>query len=576
MALKVLLLRKRLTDAQAENEKLRSELAGFEQREAEISQSIEEASTEEEYQTVSEAMDAFEADRSAAQAALEASDATVADLTRQINEAEEQQRSGLKENNSGGQESRQEGGNRMNHSAAETSGAAFRSRSNCFTTRAAQEAFFKREDVTDFVQRVRDMLGAQPQAGRAVTGAELTIPTVILDLIRDNLSQYSRLIDRVRLRRVGGKARQNVLGEVPEAVWTEMVGVLNEMQFALTDLEVDAYKVGGYVPIPNSYLEDSDLNLGEEVLYMMAKGLGLALDKAIVYGLGGKMPIGFVTRLAETSKPAYWSDTRAPWTDLHSSNVVTLGLSGAAGASFFTPFLQALAKAKPKKDTVRRTWIMNETTRTDLMIKALGFNQAAAIVAGMRGEMPIIGGEIIVLDDSIMADYTIAGGYLGSYLLAERAGAQFGYSDLPMYLQDCTVFKATARYDGQPVFGECFVTVSYNGVAPATTKAFAKDYAGETMNALICTAAASASEVGKTVVTVSGTKADTPHLQYKANALPAGIQVGDKLPAGFKPLVSGTTAIEAVAGTVITVVELDSDKCVVSLGSVTSVPKAAG
>lgn len=577
MALKVLMLRKRLTDAQAENETLRKALEDFSTREADLAQSIDEAQTEEEQQAVTEAVDAFEAERSAAQDALAASDERVADLNRQIEEAENEQRSGLTNNttnNSGGQESRQRGANTM--PIPEIAGAAFRCRSNCFTTRAAQEAFYQREDVVGFLTRVRSMLGSQPQNSRGVTGAELTIPSVILDLIRDNLSQYSKLIGRVRLRAVGGKARQNVLGSVPEAVWTEMVGALNEMSFAINDVEVDGYKVGGYIAVPNSYLEDSDLALGEEVLYMMGKSIGLALDKAIVYGTGTKMPIGIVTRLAETSKPAYWGDNRAAWTDLHSTNVVTLNLANATGANFFVPLLQALAKAKPKKDTVRRTWIMNEATKTDLMIKALGFNQAAAIVAGMRDEMPILGGEIITLDDTIMADYTIVGGYLDSYLLAERQGSQFGYSDLPLYLQDRTAFKATARYDGQPIFGECFVTVSYNNVAPDTSKSFAVDYASASMNALICTAAASSSNVGKTVVTVSGAKADSPTLKYKAKALANGIQVGDLLPSGFSSLTSGTTEIEAAAGTPITVVELDADSRVVSLGSVASIPKAAG
>ena len=35
---------------------------------------------------------------------------------------------------------------------------------------------------------------------------------------------------------------------------------------------------------------------------MLGQSIGLALDKAIVYGTGVKMPLGIVTRLAQASK----------------------------------------------------------------------------------------------------------------------------------------------------------------------------------------------------------------------------------------------------------------------------------
>lgn len=450
---------------------------------------------------------------------------------------------------------------------------SFRCRSGCFTSRNAQQSFYARSDVKEFLGRVRNMLGNQPAAKRSVTGADLTIPNVVLDVIRDNLHQYSKLLPYVRLRNVRGEARQNVIGDIPEAVWTEMRGALNELEFMISDIELDGFKVGGVICIPNYYLHDSDLRLGEEILYMLGQSQGLALDKAIVYGKGGayKMPLGFATRLAETSQPSYWGDTRAPWTDLHSSNVLKLDLAAQTGTAFFGTLLAALGKAKAMKERGEKVWLMNEATKTAIMIKAIGVNASAAIVAGMNDTMPIIGGRIITLD--FIPDNNILGGYLGMYLLAEREGSQFGYSDLPLFIQDKTVFKATARYDGQPVYGECFVAVTIDNTDVVTSMSFAVDYANTAMNALILTAAAG-SATGKTVVTVAGAKADSPTLKYKAAALMDGINVGDVV-KGFTALTSGTTEIEAAAGTPIVVVELDAAGRVVSKGVVASVPKAS-
>ena len=189
----------------------------------------------------------------------------------------------------------------------------------------------------------------------------------------------------------------------------------------------------------------------------------------------------------------------------------------------------------------------------------------------MSNQMPIIGGEIVELE--FMADKEIAGGYLSLERWAERAGAVIGSSDIPLFIQDQTVFKATARYDGKPARGEAFVIVNYNNQSPTTSVSFGTDYANTKLNTLIVTAAASGSNTGKTVLTVSGAVAGTPTLKYKAAATTEGIQRGDALGTGWTSLTSGTTEITAAAGTPIAVVELDAAGKVISTGNVLSVPK---
>lgn len=452
---------------------------------------------------------------------------------------------------------------------------SFNCRSRMFTSRAQRDAFYRNENVAAFLGRVRSMLGNQPKGQRrSVTGAELTIPTEVLDILRDNANLYSKLAKYVRSRQVRGTARQQIVGDNPEGVWMEMDDVLNELSFAISEVEVDGFAVGGVIILPNYLLKDSDIALGEEILFQLGQAIGYARDKAYVYGKGksSKMPLGFVTRLAQTSKPADWNSKRRDWVDLHSTNILKLNIGSETGASFFVPLLTALAKAKTKCTDGERVWVMNEATKIEVLIKSLGIDSAAAIVAGMNDTMPIIGGHIETLE--FMPDKTIAGGCLGAYLEVEREGSEFGFSDLPLYIQNKTVFKGVARYDGLPLIDEDFVIVNYNNVDVTTSLDFATDYANADMNVLICTAAAHGSTSGKTVVTVSGAKADSPTLKYAVRYGGPGIKVGDALPSGFESLTSGSTGITAAAGTPITVVELDADSRVVSLGTVNSVPKA--
>ena len=443
--------------------------------------------------------------------------------------------------------------------------ARFRCRSRCFENRNQRDAFYAQSPVKSFLQRIRSMAAVGTRSAR---GAELTIPTEVLDVLRDNLNQYSKLITKVRLRTVSGHARQNIIGKVPEGVWMEMAGALNNLEFRITDIETDGFKVGGFIPIDNYILADSDIALGEEIMYMLGQAIGYALDKAIVFGLGpnSKMPVGIVTRLAQTQQPVYWGQNQGEWTDLHSSNVMQLNLAALDGVAFFIPFLTALAKAKPTFSTDGKIWIMNDATRQDILIRALSFNANAALMSGIENTMPVVGGEIITLE--FMPDHMVVGGYGDEYLLVERDGGTFASSDAPLFIQDKTVFKGTARYDGQPASGEAFDALTYDNTVPLTKMDFANDYANTSPNALIITSAAGAS--GQTKLTVAGAVNASNKFMAVVGA-PVAIAKGMVPGKDWTEIKSGSTSIAATTGMGATVVELDKDGKVISIGYCASV-----
>ena len=125
---------------------------------------------------------------------------------------------------------------------------------------------------------------------------------------------------------------------------------------------------------------------------------------------------------------------------------------------------------------------MNETTYSALVAAAMSINAAGAIVTGVNGMMPVIGGVIEVLD--FIPDNVIVGGYGDLYVLAERAGAKFATSEHVRFLQDQTVFKGTARYDGAPAIAEGFVVIGINSTSPTASMNFAVDKAN-TLEAIL-------------------------------------------------------------------------------------------
>lgn len=332
-----------------------------------------------------------------------------------------------------------------------------------------RDAFFARQDVKDFLTRVREFAGQK----RAITGSELLIPTVVLDILRENISETSKLYKHVNVRMVPGKARQTVMGTIPEAVWTEMCAKLNELSLSLSGVDVDGYKVGGYIPVCNALLEDSDIDLATEIISALGKAIGLALDKAILYGTGVKMPMGIVTRLTQTMDPGN-EKSSIPWTNLSASNV--LAISGKTGIELFQALLKASGAAKGKYSMGGKFWVMNEKTKNNLIAESMSINAAGAISAGMTNTMPVIGGAIEELE--FIPDDVILGGYGDLYLLVERAGTAIAQSEHVRFIEDQTVFKGTARYDGIPVIAEGFVAIGIGGTKPtAGAVTFAEDTA---------------------------------------------------------------------------------------------------
>lgn len=340
-------------------------------------------------------------------------------------------------------------------------------------TNQERDAFLGHAEIKNFLQRVRDFKGQT----RTIKAGELIIPEIGLELLREQISTTSVLVNKVDLRRVSGTARQRITGLVPEAIWTEACGTLNELDLSFGVFEVDGFKVGGFIAVCNAILEDNDVNLATEIFTALSRAIGLALDKAILYGTGNKMLLGIATRLAQAAKPENWGNDEPEWQNLSASNVITIPASDT-GDKLYKSLALASAKARGAYATGNKMWIMNEATHISLLAEAMGKNASGAIVSGINATMPIVGGDLVIVSDRVMPDNNIICGYGSMYLLAERAGTALGSSEHVRYIEDQTVFKGTARYDGRPVMGDAFVAIGL-GAAPTMTATFAPDKANE-------------------------------------------------------------------------------------------------
>lgn len=486
MALKALMIRKKLDEKKKALEALRSKDAEFEKREADLETAIDEASTDEERSAVEEEIEKFEGEKTAHEeekTSLEGEVRSLEDELKEFEEAEERAAENAGDKTIIGNkvpEHRED----VNMSVITRDAKTIRSTRDKFEamTEAQRSAIFERDDVKGWIDEIR----AHIKEKRELTNVGLTIPEVFLGYIRENVIQYSKLYSRVNVQPLAGTGREVVMGSVPEAVWTECCAALNEMSLNFNDVEIDCFKVGGFFKVCNAVLEDSAIGLAALILDAIGQAIGLALDKAILYGrntsANQKMPLGIVSRLAQTSEPAGYPATARPWVDLHSTNIMTIA-STVTGVDLFKALVIDAGKAKGKYSRGEKIWIMNETTYTTLKAEAMSVNAAGAVVSGMEGTMPVVGGDVIVLD--FIPDNVIIGGYFDLYLLGERGGSKFAQSEHAFFIQDQTVFKGTARYDGAPVIAEAFVAIGINSVTPSASMDFAPDNANTVQNILL-------------------------------------------------------------------------------------------
>nr|DAI69883.1 MAG TPA: major capsid protein [Caudoviricetes sp.] len=468
MALKAIMLAKKLEMKRAAFDELVAKDSEFETRSAEIEKAIGEAKTEDEQKAVEEALEKYTEEEAAHNEEKEKLSAEIKGLEKDLEDAEKDQ----PEPKGDPEHKKKDERNDFTMNTINIRSLPMNVRAFDALPKEQRDAIVAQPDVQTFFAELRNA----SRSKRDVTGGELTIPVVFLDLIAENMYRYSKLMRRIRIRNVNGEARQTIAGTVPEAVWTEMCGAINELTFGFNQITLDGFKVAGYVPVCNSLLEDNDVNLASWIVEMLSEAIGLAKDKAILYGKGAgqKMPLGIVTRLAQESKPSDYPANAPAWVDLHTSNIITIP-TDSTGEAFWAALAVAAGNTFTRYSRGERFWAMNSKTLATLQSKAILATALGRYVTFDGMTMPIIGGDVEILE--FIPDGDIVGGYGNLYLWAQRSGMTIEASREVQFIQDNTVFRGKERADGMPVIPGAFVAININGASVTTSMVFAADTA---------------------------------------------------------------------------------------------------
>lgn len=464
--LKQLKLRKMIEIKRKKVEEYKTREAELLKRETELETALEECENDEDINTVNEEVEQLEKDKKENDENKSKVKKEIEDLEKELKDTEEKQNIDNKEDKENIKTDERESKKYEFERGTTKMGKQERkSRYVDYLTRAERKEYVKREDVAKFIKNIRTVIQT-----RSVRDLDLTIPEVMMELIRDNIGNYSVFYKLVNLKPVGGLARANIIEEAVEAIWTEMCGSINELNYGLNQVEVDGYKVAGFTGADNAILEDSDEDASLLIEDLLSESIAIALDKAIAYGKKvddkgnkAKMPTGYVTELNLDEK-------------LKVSNIINLSSAQTKLANIIAAFGE-IDRGISNRGEV--TVVMNEQTWLKTIIPlSLATNSAGAYISASQGLFPGTGYKVEFCNQIPKND--IHAGDYSKYLLAERKGKSVKSSTEAEFIKDITLFKATARYDGIPTRKKAFVVIGLNGTNATTEVTFAPDKANET------------------------------------------------------------------------------------------------
>lgn len=477
MALRAIILRHKIDAKNQELNALREKDADFEKREKELETAIEEAETDEQRSVVETEVNKFDGEKRAHDASKTALENEIRGLEADLAAEEAAAPEPTVEPQAPTRNERERMMDPMIRTNVRIRELPMNVRAFDALPMETREQIVQREDVKAFLTRLRQLKGTT----RAITGGDLEIPVTFLELIAENLYRYSKLLRRVRVVSLPGEGRQTIAGTVPEAIWTEMCGAINELSFSFNQITTDGFKVAGFVPVCNSLLEDtvSNLNLASQVIELISQSIAYAEDKAILYGkgAGSSMPTGIVTRLAETAQPSNYPANAPAWEDLHTSNIIKIDSADMTPVQFFQAFALAAGNTINPYARGSRFWVMNSKTYAQIQALMIAITAEGNIVSRLNGVMPIVMGDIDVLE--FIPDGDIIGGYGELYLWVDRGSMVIDMSEHVQFIQDNTVFRGKARADGKPVIPKAFVAMNINNVDVTTVVSFAADLAND-------------------------------------------------------------------------------------------------
>ena len=294
--------------------------------------------------------------------------------------------------------------------------------------------YYKRSEVVDFYEQFKNL--------RAVTSGELTIPEVVVNRIMDIMGDYTTLYPLVDKIQVKGTTRILVDTDTAAATWIEQSGTLATGDVGtITNIDFDGFKVGKVTFVDNYMLQDSIINLDAYITKKIARAIAKALDLAIIKGTGSanKQPAGVIPNIPAGNLADVTIDA-----DLLKNLVKKIGLIDTGEDSVG----EIVA-------VMKRSTYYNRLVEYSIQVDFNG--NVVGKLPNLKN--PDLVGLRVVFNNNMDEDKVLFGDF-SEYTLVERENITIDSSTHVKFSEDQTAFRGKGRFDGKPVKPAAFALVT--------------------------------------------------------------------------------------------------------------------
>lgn len=283
-------------------------------------------------------------------------------------------------------------------------------------------------EIREFYSKINVLLKQ-----RNIIGGSLVIPDMVLDRIKILVSQYSGLYDEVTVVPVQPDGRAWISVGNGKAFWKKTNESFDEITSNIDMLEMDEIKLSGYIPVDNSTLNSTMVDIALYVEELLAKSLAIGLDDGIINGQGDYAtiwePMGIIDNLDALN------DVEA---DLTVENILSK---------------IDLIDIGNKDDIGEVVAVMKRKTYYKKILHQVNNNLPYPNINGLR----------VRFSAAVPADCVILGDFK-EYILAERKEIRIENSDQNRYMEEQIVYRVAGRYDGRPHNSKAFVRITQPAV----------------------------------------------------------------------------------------------------------------
>jgi len=417
MALKQLMLRKKIEQRKATLNELLAQEESLKLRSEQAEAALEEAEDDEQLAAVEEEANAIEAEQKQLNEKKTALEGEIAELEGEL----EQLNSKVPSNQTRSKQTKQ------NQRGADM---------NRLQVRELLKSgeYYQRSEVVEFYEQFKNL--------RAVTGGELTIPEIVVNRIMDIMGDFTTLYPLVDKIQVKGTTRILIDSDTAAATWIEQSGALPAGDVGtITNVDFDGFKVGKVTFVDNYLLQDSIINLDAYVTKKIARAIAKALDLAIIKGTGAanKQPTGIIPSIPVANQKSVVADE-----NLLKNLVKNIGLIDTGEDSVG----EIVA-------VMKRSTYYNRLVEYSIQVDSSG--NVVGKLPNLKN--PDLVGLRVVFNNNMDEDKVLFGDF-SQYTLVERENITIDSSTHVKFSEDQTAFRGKGRFDGKPVKASAFAIVT--------------------------------------------------------------------------------------------------------------------